>query len=90
MKTLAYCKCKEKKYTRREKEKKMKETTCWKCDICGTEYKDKKKCEQCEDGHKKKGKIVKMRRLPYTSYPSGYPDKITVKFENGVEKVYSM
>lgn len=36
----------------------MKETTCWKCDICGTEYKDKKKCEQCEDGHKKKGKIV--------------------------------
>ena len=62
----------------------MKETTCWKCDICGTE------CEQCEDGHKKKGKIVKMRHLPYTSYPSGYPDKITVKFENGVEKVYSM
>lgn len=43
----------------------MKETTCWKCDICGTEYKDKKKCEQCEDGHKKKGKIVKMRHLPY-------------------------
>lgn len=32
----------------------MKETTCWKCDICGTEYKDKKKCEQCEAGHKKK------------------------------------
>lgn len=53
----------------------MKETTCWKCDICGTEYKDKKKCEQCEAGHKKKGKIVKMRHLPYTSYPSGYPDK---------------
>lgn len=31
-----------------------------------------------------------MRHLPYTSYPSGYPDKITVKLENGVEKVYSM
>ena len=34
-------------------------------------------------------KIVKMRHLPYTSDQSGYPDKITVKFEDGVEKVYS-
>ena len=67
----------------------MKETTLWKCDICGTEYRDKKKCEQCEAGHKKKGKIVKMRHLPYTSDQSGYPDKITVKFEDGVEKVNS-
>ena len=40
----------------------MKETTLWKCDICGTEYRDKKKCEQCEAGHKKKGKIVNGER----------------------------
>ena len=39
--------------------------------------------------HKKEGKIVKMRHLPYTSDQSGYPDKITVKFEDGVEKMYS-
>lgn len=67
----------------------MKCTTLWKCDICGTEYRDKKKCEQCETGRKKKGKIVKMRHLPYTFDQSGYPDKITVKFEDGEELVYS-
>lgn len=67
----------------------MKKTALWKCDICGTEYRDKKKCEKCETGHKKNGKIVKMRHLPYTSDQSGYPDKITVKFEDGVEKMYS-
>ena len=38
---------------------------------------------------KKEGKIVKMRHLPYTFDQSGYPYKITVKFEDGVEKVYS-
>ncbi len=67
----------------------MKETTLWKCDVCGTEYRDKKQCQKCENNHKKEGKIVKMRHLPYTSDQSGYPDKITVKFEDGVEKVYS-
>lgn len=67
----------------------MKDVTLWKCDICGAEYRDKKKCEKFETGHKKNGKIVKMRHLPYTSDQSGYPDKITVKFEDGVEKMYS-
>ena len=75
-----------------EKEKRRRKNErryLWKCDICGTEYRDKKKCEKCETGHKKNGKIVKMRHLPYTSDQSGYPDKITVKFEDGVEKMYS-
>ena len=67
----------------------MKETTLWKCEVCGTEYRDKSKCEKCEASHKKKGKIVKMRHLPYTSDLSGYPDRITVKFEDGKERVYS-
>lgn len=66
----------------------MKETTLWKCEICGTEYRDKGTCQKCESNHKKKGKIVKMRHQPYTNDRSGYPDKITVQFEDGVEKVY--
>ena len=46
----------------------MKDVTLWKCDICGTEYRDKKKCEQCEAGHKKKGKIVNgEREIPVRS-----------------------
>lgn len=67
----------------------MKETILYKCEICGTEYKDKKKCEQCEACHKKKGKIIKMRHQPYSFDHSGYPDKITVRFEDGMEKMYS-
>ena len=43
----------------------MKDITLWKCDICGTEYRDKKQCQKCESNHKKEGKIVKMRHLPY-------------------------
>lgn len=49
----------------------------------------KKQCQKCESNHKKEGKIVKMRHLPYISDQSGYPDKITVKFEDGEELVYS-
>lgn len=67
----------------------MKEMTLWKCDICGTEYKEKLKCQKCEASHKKKDKIVSMRHLPYTSDASGYPDKITVEFEDGIKKIYS-
>lgn len=67
----------------------MKEMTLWKCDICGTEYKEKLKCKKCEALHKKAGKIVSMRHLPFTSDASGYPDKITVEFEDGIKKVYS-
>ena len=29
----------------------MKEVKHYICEICGTEYKDKNKCEECESGH---------------------------------------
>ena len=29
----------------------MKDITLWKCDICGTEYRDKKQCQKCENNH---------------------------------------
>lgn len=67
----------------------MKEISLWKCEVCGTEYKEKAACKKCEERHKKGGKIVKMRYLPYTSDQSGYPNKITVEFEDGVKKIYS-
>ena len=75
---------------KRKGEEKMKDITLWKCDICGTEYRDKKNSvRNAKVITKKEGKIVKMRHLSYTSDQSGYPDKITVKFEDGVEKMYS-
>lgn len=30
----------------------MKETTLWKCDICGTEYRDKKQCQTCKSNRR--------------------------------------
>ena len=50
----------------------MKETTLWKCDICGTEYRDKKQCQKCESNHKKEGKIdllshIYSREILFTS-----------------------
>ena len=66
----------------------MKTVNLYKCEICGTEYNEKAKCLKCEKNHKRKGEIVKMRYQSVNFDETGYPDKITVKFEDGVEKIY--
>lgn len=67
---------------------KMKEILSYKCKVCGTEYKEKSKCKQCEEAHKTKGEIIEMRYRSCFADKSGYPDKIIVKFEDGNEQVY--
>lgn len=64
----------------------MKEVKHYICEICGTEYNDRRKCQECEKTHCKVAKIVSARYIRYGDNKKGYPVSITVEMENG-EKV---
>jgi hypothetical protein len=65
---------------------KMKEKILYTCEICHTDYSDKKKAEECEKGHLKP-KIIQSR---YNKIVAGgeYPSMIIVDFEDGTRALY--
>lgn len=85
---IRYTKDTKKYKTQSKKGEKMKEISLYKCDICGTEFKEKDRCMACERVHKQVKKIAGARYLPITGDETGYPDRITVEFEDGETKVY--
>lgn len=66
----------------------MKEIKHYICEICGTEYKEKARCVQCEKSHCKPEAIVKVKYISYDTNRKGYPISITVKMEDGSEQIY--
>ena len=63
----------------------MKKLELYQCEICGTQYANKKDCKDCEDSH------IRTKCISGTKYNAknigsndGLPVKITVTFENGV------
>lgn len=66
----------------------MKEISQYKCEICGTIYSERAKCEACEAGHKRPTKIVARKYRPITINHSGFPDKIEVETKNGERAIY--
>lgn len=65
------------------KEKKMRETKLYICEVCGTQYADKKKCLACEKSHKKPVNIVNCKYIPQKDNNKGYPIRIDIKMEDG-------
>lgn len=66
----------------------MKEQKLYICEYCGTSYKDKLKCKECEKGHKQ---VVKIENCNYTSINSdktGYPSRINVTMNDGKTVTY--
>ena len=62
----------------------MKKLELYQCEICGTQYKDKIVCEECEKSHIKPYSISGMKYYAKNVGSSdGLPVKITVTFENG-------
>lgn len=53
------------------------------CETCGTEYNDKKRCEQCEKGHIKALKIKSARYLSVEKNAKGYPLSVNIEMEDG-------
>ena len=66
----------------------MKKIEHYICEICGTEYKEKRVCEECEKGHHKPVKIEGAKWTPMKNNRSGYPTHIHIKMSNGETIVY--
>ena len=66
----------------------MKEVKHYICEICGTEYKEKMKCQKCEKSHIMPSEIVRCHHLSLTQNAKGYPDKVTIKMSDGLEVIY--
>lgn len=64
----------------------MKETKLYICDYCGTQYKERLKCQECEKGHKKIKSIDSCKYVSIKGDATGYPSKIIIVMDNG-EKV---
>lgn len=66
----------------------MKKLELYICEVCGTQYKDKNQCVQCEKHHAQTLTIIDKRYLSAAQDESGMPMTITVRDErNG--KIYT-
>lgn len=66
----------------------MREKKLYTCEICHTDYTEKFACKQCEQNHKTKLTIKSMIFKPITVDESGFPIRITIVTDKGLEKVY--
>lgn len=55
----------------------MKEVKHYICEICGIEYHDKQKCQECEKNHKQIKKIISTKYQSLSMNVKGYPVSIT-------------
>lgn len=60
----------------------MKSLQLYVCDHCGTQYKDKNECKQCESNHKSALEIHDMR-FHASKESINYPDKVELKMADG-------
>ena len=66
----------------------MKEVRHYICEICGTQYKDKNTCKDCESGHHKPLEITSSNWVSMKNNGSGYPTQIHIKMSNGETITY--
>lgn len=66
----------------------MKKVEHYICEVCGTEYNEKKKCTDCESGHHKPVGISSAKWVSIGNNRSGYPTRIYVKMSNGETVTY--
>lgn len=68
----------------------MKEKQLFVCELCNTEYADKKKAKLCEDGHKTKFKIKNMRHVAINNNKTGFPITVTLEAQDGSVRTYKL
>ncbi len=66
----------------------MKELKLYQCEICGTQYKNKAECKECEKRHIKPKGITGTRYLNFKDNKKGYPVLISVEMEDGFTITY--
>lgn len=66
----------------------MKETTLYQCEICGTQYASERAAIECEQSHRTIKEVVAQKYRSFKSNPDGYPDVISVTFDNDKKVTY--
>lgn len=66
----------------------MKVIEKYRCEVCQTEYNDRKQAEACEKSHKQPIEIIRVRHLSMGQNGTGYPITVTIKMSDGKEVVY--
>lgn len=66
----------------------MKTLQKYQCEVCHTEYADKRDAESCEKNHKIPKSIVEARHQPKSQNGKGYPVAITVLMNDGEHITY--
>lgn len=61
----------------------MKELKLYTCEFCGTNYSQKRVCEECEKSHLIAKKIKRQRYVSMKNNQKGHPISIDVQFDNG-------
>ncbi|MBP3772441.1 MAG: hypothetical protein J6I53_07110 [Treponema sp.] len=65
----------------------MKKVELYVCEVCGTQYKEKIKCSECEKSHVLPTQIIGWKYMPKT-FNGGYPIRITVRMADGKDITY--
>nr|DAR87871.1 MAG TPA: DNA-directed RNA polymerase [Caudoviricetes sp.]DAT97259.1 MAG TPA: DNA-directed RNA polymerase [Caudoviricetes sp.] len=68
----------------------MKQKILYTCELCKTDYADKKKATECECGHKTDLKVIDARYKSIKAVTHGFPTKITVRSKDGKEMTYTL
>ena len=68
----------------------MKKTEFYQCEICGSQYTNEVDALKCEAMHKKIVEIAGAKYSGLAVYKNvrGYPDLVTIKFDDGEEISY--
>lgn len=61
----------------------MKKVEHFICEVCNTEYKNKEMALKCEKSHKHPRSVMTAKCRPVTACDDGYPDAVTVLFDDG-------
>lgn len=68
----------------------MKKIELYQCEICGTQYKSKAECTNCEKRHIKPVKITGTRYVNFKDNHKGYPVTISVAMKDGSTVTYKI
>ena len=53
------------------------------CEMCGTEYAERRQCEVCGNSHKKPLRIAKADYVPNLRDETGFPVSVDIEFSYG-------
>lgn len=67
----------------------MKKLELYQCDLCGTQYRSRLECKNCEKSHRRPTGVLDARwNAKNVGSSDGYPVKVSVMFDNGVSVDY--